>query len=1088
MKPGYSSVTNRLFLILLITSLLFPINYATAEQPSWDENWSYSQQITIPIDTSLEQSTYQPVDLFIEFNSPCWAKNEDHHSIRVCVWHENQWHELESQIYNLHSTDSNQITGCNIVFLIPEFADGTEEYYVYYDDAEKPIPQYTDHVSISESYYHYEPISGYPLESAYYKITDNGIIPYIVSQQGQFMGYNTGQHVTKMLANATEVLPKNGDLFAAFDFKYCYDHGLFDYSSTSQKLLNKEVFVDGNLMVSFGMVSTSKFEDLKTTVHYTYYHCPTSTTRMRVQVKHETLTDVKTLSEADTDGVFASLQSGGVKSDSIEDLNIGSILPYMHFINEYNEIFSYDLDKDPEYIPEDPDIRVVSHEDDVDLGNQPWVSFDEGKQGLAHAVLFHSNQVLVSGSNERDGLQLNAFQMDYPHLPGLENNIATIQVGRNSFEPNQGHDISMPNNMVVEFDAEFFTTRSESIDGVKKEAEIYNEIIDETDSVTEEYNDDAEDSENYELTVNVHFTPSFPLGSALSAASGFNLSFITAELYEDDVYLSSGSAVRIPMNSLDQNAENIVEQIKDLIGIIDYRNISLRKRVVFDTIEPGEYTVKLFLENALFSSDRRYIGFAEVDISEDTMINLRGGREQSVSIAVIDQNQKKVSNAEVRIMKDSSIVSKGSTDENGLITLTVPSNADPYWLQIMLKDIVCYNETLNIRKFQLRESYEEISIERYNIDILVEDEWFLPPGIDITPILLKENGESLGYAEKISPTSYQFSSFPPATYNIVLQYKSFSYKEEITLQEDTTVSVTFPAIYTVDISILNNHGLSSGKTTLIVERDGKKETYTHQSGTFQIEIPPGSYTTSVYQDDTLIGKRKLSVSTDSTQEYITKKEPIYPVIIYVSLISIAGVITYYLYKKNLLFEIFKFLPILMLLASIIAPWWYIQGSTNSVETITHLFLLPAKLITVTSSSTFITGEQGYLPDLFITMSYAIIGAIVVSALLMIVSFFIQHKKKKMNLLLQISTTVFLLGTIGIFIFGMSTLSEISVGTLFGEGILNVSVSGQAEYTEIPCMWGPGFGFYLLIFSTILNSSILLKGLIKKKVENKNESK
>lgn len=1074
MKPTSRSVTTRLFLILLITSLLLPINYTSAEQVSWDENWSYSQQITIPIDTSLEQSTHQPIDLFIEFDSACWAKNEQHHSIRVCTWHKNQWHELESQIYNLQTTDNNHISGCNIVFLIPSFADGSEEYYVYYDDVEKPIPQYTDHVSISESYYHYEPISGYPLESSYYKITDDGIIPYIVSQKGQFMGYNTGQHVTKMLADSTEVLPKNGDLFAAFDFKYCYDHGLFDYSSTSQKLLNKEVFVNGNLMVSFGMVSTSKFEDLKTTVRYTYYHCPTTTTRMRVHVKHETLTDVKTLLEADTDGVFASLQSGGVKSDSIEDLNIGSILPYMHFINEYNEISSYDLDKDPEYIPEDPDIRVVSHEDDVDLGNQPWISFNEGKQGLAHAVLFHSNQVLVSGTEEREGLQLNAFQMDYPHLPGLENNIATIQVGRNSYEPNTGHDISIPNNLVVEFDAEFFTTRSEGINGVKKEARIYNKIIDETDSVTDGYNDESEDSENYELTVNVHLTPTFPLGSALSAASGLNLSFITVELYEDDVYLSSGSAVRIPMNSLDQNTENMFEQIKELIGIIDYRNISLRKRVIFDSVKPGDYTVKLFLENAPFSSERKYLGFAEVDISEDTSINLRGGRQQSISLTVIDQNQKEVSNAEVRILKDSSIVSKGTTDENGVITLTVPNNADPYTLQVIIKGIICYNEPLNIRRIQLRDRYEEISIERYNIDILAEDEWSLPPGIDLTPILLNKEGESVGSAEQQSSGSYQFSSYPPEEYHVVIQYKSFSYKEEITLQEDTRVSVTFPAMYTADISILDTHGLSCQDTTLLVERDGKEKTYNDQSGSFQIEIPPGTYTTSVYQRDTLIGKRKLSVSTDSTQEYITNKEPIYPLIVYVSLIGIAGLLTYYLYKKNLLFEILQFLPILILLASIISPWWFIQGSTNSVETITHLFLLPAKLITVTSSSAFITGEQGYLPDLFITLIYAIISAIIVSSLLMILSFFIRNKKKKMNLLLRILTTVFLLGTIGIFIFGMSTLSEISVGTLFGEGMLNVSVSGQAEYTEIPCTWGPGFGFYLLIISTLLNGIILIK--------------
>ena len=69
-----------------------------------------------------------------------------------------------------------------------------------------------------------------------------------------------------MKEKITEVVPKNGDLFAGFDFKYCYDLGVFDYSSTSQKLVSKDILVEGNLMVEIGMVSTSKFDDLKTIV------------------------------------------------------------------------------------------------------------------------------------------------------------------------------------------------------------------------------------------------------------------------------------------------------------------------------------------------------------------------------------------------------------------------------------------------------------------------------------------------------------------------------------------------------------------------------------------------------------------------------------------------------------------------------------------------------------------------------------------------------------------------------------------------------------------------------------------------------
>ena len=63
-------------------------------------------------------------------------------------------------------------------------------------------------MKIEESYYHFEPISGYALESDYYKIIDDNYLTYAVSYEGQFMGYNTCQHVMKMKQGVPEALPK----------------------------------------------------------------------------------------------------------------------------------------------------------------------------------------------------------------------------------------------------------------------------------------------------------------------------------------------------------------------------------------------------------------------------------------------------------------------------------------------------------------------------------------------------------------------------------------------------------------------------------------------------------------------------------------------------------------------------------------------------------------------------------------------------------------------------------------------------------------------------------------------------------------
>jgi len=209
-----------LFSIIILSILFSSYNFSIASGLKWDEEWSYSQEIIIPFDTESDIAKYQPIDINIEFQNPCWAKDSKQHSIRVVCWSQNKWNELESQIYSLEYEADNVIKSCNLVFLIPDFADGNEEYFIYYDDSEKSVTNYVDHVKIDESYYRFEPISGYSLESNYFKILDDNYLSYGVSYEGQFMGYNICQHVMRMKKGATEALPKNIELFAAFDFKY----------------------------------------------------------------------------------------------------------------------------------------------------------------------------------------------------------------------------------------------------------------------------------------------------------------------------------------------------------------------------------------------------------------------------------------------------------------------------------------------------------------------------------------------------------------------------------------------------------------------------------------------------------------------------------------------------------------------------------------------------------------------------------------------------------------------------------------------------------------------------------------------------
>jgi len=79
-------------------------NIISHEPPSylWNADWSYYEEINIPISTHDIISKYQPIDMRIDFENDCWVKDESHNSIRICCWLDNNWYELESQIYNLY--------------------------------------------------------------------------------------------------------------------------------------------------------------------------------------------------------------------------------------------------------------------------------------------------------------------------------------------------------------------------------------------------------------------------------------------------------------------------------------------------------------------------------------------------------------------------------------------------------------------------------------------------------------------------------------------------------------------------------------------------------------------------------------------------------------------------------------------------------------------------------------------------------------------------------------------------------------------------------------------------------------------------
>jgi len=1080
-------VKSFLILLILISSIftIFSSHGKSDEVEWWNDDWSYNMKIDIPFDTSNSKAKFQPIDIIIKFDNPCWVEDTKTNSIRVCCLNKGKWYELESQIYDLKFDKNSYIKQCGLVFLIPEYCDGLEEYYVYYDDNQKINPDYTDHLDVEESYYLYEPISGYPLETYYYKIVDDGYIIYAFAKKGQIMGYDTGQHILKMKDKTEELSPKNQELFAAFDFKYTYDQGVFSYSSTSQKLIKSEILVDGNLMTEISIISKSKFDDLQTTAFYKYYHCPSSDKRIHAHIKHEALKDIDVYPNpppTNTDGIFASMQMGGIESTNIEELNVGRILPYMHINDEKVGITKYNLDPDPEYIPGDPDVRVLKYQDDIDLANKAYITFDEGDGGEFHCLIFNSNNVIKSGKDEKDGIQVNSFQMDFPHFPGLENNIATVQAGRNSYEPGESHDTSIPKDFVVEFDAEFYSSKNTNLAEVDNEAYIFQELI-KIKSYSLDNNSLAdEEIETYPLELKVYFSPSLPMSSTLSAFLGLNISYVTAELYKDGELISSKSVNRLPMKPIgDIINMNLLQKITALLKSFDFKNSSFIKKVIFEDLKPGKYVIKIIKEESFIHKNPEYIGFKIIQLDKETKDSIICKPEGHINVEVTDQNNNKISNTEILLKKDETVIFNANTDEKGKAIVKAPIDSEPYNLIVKYNGFTFYKEPvkLNLIGKIFTKTYK-INITLYNLKIKIYDTWDLPiKDIDLNPFLIinDDNNSNTIKADKIIENNYYFSNLKPGDYELSIKYKSYELKKDQKIKQDEEIEIIFPVEFDINIKTIDSRGNSFTPNKVVITRENKKTEIKDNLEEINVSVPPGIYNLEIYNEKDIVSKRNIDIFNKKTLTIITKQEPLYPtvVIIISTIIIFLSILLSYIKKDKTYF--FKLIPVAVVISALFLSWWSIQGVSETINTSSNMYLLPANLITITENPMIIYGEQAYLPEIF-TYVLTLLPIIAIIACIILLSSIILKKmgKNKIYLISMIFTIFLFAGSLVIYSIGMQTYNEIGVGSFIGQGDLDVSIPGGNSYL-VNSQWGPGIGFYLIIFVIIW---IILTMLIDKK--------
>ena len=1040
------TVVYTIIILLILPVITISVSSEDNSIPTWNSNWTYIQEIILPVLTEIQQASYQPIDLLIEFDELCWAKSETENSIRVVCWDGKNWHELESQIYDLESLDIDHIKSCRIVFLIPEFVLGKERYFIYYDKNEKSSPNYVNHVDVEDAYYYFEPISGLAAEGDYYKITEDGYCTYGVGQKGQVFERNLAQTVLRMKPGSKEFDVSNSDTIVSFGFIYNIGPDDKDQVSSDQVLLSKKISIDGNLMVEFEIISQSKGKEVQTSVIYRYYYCQCTDKRIFTHVKHQVFQDCFVEGQVNIDGIYGSLISFYSKNSRIKKLQFGEIFPYLHVFNENNEIKEYKMDTNPDSKERE---WIIPYNDDLDLGKDAWISYDEGENGKAIGLLFSSNTgIIKNGKDERDGIQVKSGEKEYLNALGTEIDYAGVIFGRNSYEKGFEHDLIINKDLLVEFDVEVFTTENLGYKAIVKESELFRTLINYRNIGGSALSGKGGDI--YTLTVKPKFC-----GRILAYPIFSNISQILSELYLNDELVSVG----------------VVS--KPLFGLTTIKFVKLA---------PGDYVLKIYKK--FFNRNKKIIAIEPVTIKGDKEIDVICSWQKSILIIAKDQDNKRIENINLNIYKGNKIIITNITKTDLDSKIYFPFMTKEYVLKAYYKGFIIYNDKIPIRSKNV-----EINLNLYDIKVTINDKLGLSPGIDIKPLL---TSSYMDVPTDIFPNEnksgiYFFKDLPSSTYKLYISYGRFYDYIDIKIPNNVNqIDINFSAIYDLSVKLFDSRGnsIQDNKLKLDIKRD-EKFLFKYVSPNQIFSLPPGLYKFYVYSNNNLIGIKNIELTNDKSINIVTDLKPILPIIITAfAIIFILEILVFYVFKKISLNTFLKLVALSLVIISLFQPWWTLSAISkdSTITKTTDMFIIPQTMIESVNYQSQTFRDIATLPIMFTNFVGILLIVIIIGIILLCCSFIPNIVLKRRYFLVLIFLSMLFVIIVALaFSFGMAKITEISLGSLIGKATLNV-ILPNGENVFMESSWGLGIGFYLSIISSVLLISAGIVDFFKKRVE------
>lgn len=1072
-------------LLMLITSSFVGIPYehaiadpflTTSDEPTgeWNSNFELHQEITPFIKTSSDSAVFQPIDILVNFDELCWAINETVHSIRISAWDTMRWHELESQVYNLNFTDDTHISSCRVVFLIPLFADGDESYFVYYSKDETIPPDYTDHVSVRDSYYYYEPISGLSVEGDYYEIRQDDDIMYGIGQKGQVMNRHLSQIAIRMEPGTKTFDILNSDVLASFAFSYQAGSEDDEEVASDQVLIAKDIIIDGNLMAQVMVISETSNGQIRSSNIYTYFYNPSEEKRIGVHVKHEIFEEQYVSGIENGDGRYGAIISYNSKSSSMKKMVFGDILPYLHIYGEDERIKEYDMDTNPESSTRE---WIISYEDDCDLGNKAWISYSEGINGKTHGIIFSSNENIVSNaSNERDGIEIKVAEKEYLDVVGAEVDYASITFGRNAYEPFQPHDLTIQKGLIAEFDAEFITFQNATYEDVNDESSFFQTLVKHRDVSS---GDLSGDRAIYTLTIIPHLSGRFLSFPILRNITGLPLPTLYAEVYVNESLVASA----------------MVD--KPFIG---FQFVKIPK------LASGFYTVKMYRLSG--NDTKRFIGVGQTLIKNDTTIHIYCTWEKKFLIDIETQHEKPLEDVEIKLYQGTMLVAETVTSNLTEYSISAPFNlfesyviqeiknitlqdvfklAKPYVIEGYYKGFRVFNSTLPFFSSQ-----SKFTVNVYNLYINITDELNLPPDVDVKPTITSNDMKTKTILTPIYQGfgRYYFKDLPAAVYDIQISYRGYEKVKTIDVPScGETVPLRFA--YTLPLSFrvltIRGEGLTLPDATITIKRDGQT-ILTGISPDEEIILPPGTYTLNVYEHERLIGSKKIHLSYTTTAQIVTVTASLVALGITIAsfIVLVLSMVLFFL-KRVSLNTCLKFIAIGLVLLSLVQPWWSLNAETNdqTASKQSEMYLYPSTMIEEYSYNGQRYVDIATIPEMFTQFLQLLLYVIYAGIGLMGISFIPNIVlRKRFAFVLVTLSIVFVSIVAAAFWIGMEKIAQISLGSLQGSSVLEIIIpSEQSVYMNGE--WGLGLGFYLIVCASAVALSAGIYDAVRKHIFKKN---